>query len=236
MSENTKEKLSVKDRGLGLGGVFAVSVIFIALGLLLLFVPQIKPVYIAYVLSIAFVVVGIIWIVQYFLTESYRNINRYGFSAGTLFVILGICAMLKAEVISGYFLLCMGILILVMGVVKLQNALDLKALKDSTWKAVLGLALAVIICAVIVIMNPFRKTEDLARFTYIIMVADGIFSIISMLCLAIRLKKYEKNKDMENKDMEAEELSIPVEDIEAAAEPLAPGREEQEETENERQQ
>ena len=231
MSENTKEKVSAKDRGLG--GVFAVSVSFIVLGLLLLFVPQIKPVYIAYVLSIAFVVVGIIWIVQYFLTESYRNINRYGFSAGTLFVILGICAMLKAEAISGYFLLCMGILILVMGVVKLQNALDLKALKDPAWKAVLGLALAVIICAVIVILNPFQKMEDLAHFTYIIMVADGIFSIISILCLAIRLKKYEKKKDMENKGMEVEELHMPEEGTEAAREPLTPGREE---TEHERQQ
>lgn len=231
MSKNTKEKLSSKDRGMGLGGVFAVSAIFIVLGLLLLLVPQIKPVYIAYAMSIAFVVVGIIWIVQYFLTEAYRNINRYGFSAGTLCVILGICAMLKAEAISGYFLLCMGILILVMGVVKLQNALDLKALEASTWKAVLGLALAVMICAVIVIMNPFQKTEDLARFTYIIMVADGIFSIISILCLAVRLKKCEKNKDMKT-----EELHIPVEDIEVVEEPLAPGRKEQEETENERQQ
>jgi uncharacterized membrane protein HdeD (DUF308 family) len=209
MSKNTKEKFFMKEKSIGLGGVFTVSAAFILLGLLLLFIPQIKPLYLAYILSIAFIVVGIMWIVQYFLTESYRNINRYGFSAGTLLVVLGICAMLKAEEISTYFLLCMGFLIMVMGIVQLQNALDLMALNDPMWKIVLGLSLAVILCAIIIVMNPFQTTENLARFTYIIMVIDGIFGIASMIFLAISLKNYEKNQGIK-----ADEIQIPVEDIE----------------------
>ncbi len=209
MSKNTKEKFIMKEKSIGLGGVFTVSAAFILLGLLLLFIPQIKPLYLAYILSIAFIVVGIMWIVQYFLTESYRNINRYGFSAGTLLVVLGICAMLKAEEISTYFLLCMGFLIMVMGIVQLQNALDLMALNDPMWKIVLGLSLAVILCAIIIVMNPFQTTENLARFTYIIMVIDGIFGIASMIFLAISLKNYEKNQGIK-----ADEIQIPVEDIE----------------------
>ena len=209
MSKTTKEKFFMKEKSIGLGGVFTVSAAFILLGLLLLFIPQIKPLYLAYILSIAFIVVGIMWIVQYFLTESYRNINRYGFSAGTLLVVLGICAMLKAEEISTYFLLCMGFLIMVMGIVQLQNALDLMALNDPMWKIVLGLSLAVILCAIIIVMNPFQTTENLARFTYIIMVIDGIFGIASMIFLAISLKNYEKNQGIK-----ADEIQIPVEDIE----------------------
>lgn len=209
MSKNTKEKFFMKEKSIGLGGVFTASAAFILLGLLLLFIPQIKPLYLAYILSIAFIVVGIMWIVQYFLTESYRNINRYGFSAGTLLVVLGICAMLKAEEISTYFLLCMGFLIMVMGIVQLQNALDLMALNDPMWKIVLGLSLAVILCAIIIVMNPFQTTENLARFTYIIMVIDGIFGIASMIFLAISLKNYEKNQGIK-----ADEIQIPVEDIE----------------------
>ncbi len=209
MSKNTKEKFFMKEKSIGLGGVFTVSAAFILLGLLLLFIPQIKPLYLAYILSIAFIVVGIMWIVQYFLTESYRNINRYGFSAGTLLVVLGICAMLKAEEISTYFLLCMGFLIMVMGIVQLQNALDLMALNDPMWKIGLGLSLAVILCAIIIVMNPFQTTENLARFTYIIMVIDGIFGIASMIFLAISLKNYEKNQGIK-----ADEIQIPVEDIE----------------------
>lgn len=226
MSKNTKEKFFMKEKSAGLGGVFTVSAAFILLGLLLLFIPQIKPLYLAYILSVAFIVVGIMWIVQYFLTESYRNINRYGFSAGTLLVVLGICALLKSEEISAYFLLCMGFLIMVMGIVQLQNALDLMALNDPMWKIVLGLSLAVIICAIIIIMNPFQTTENLARFTYIIMVIDGIFSIASMIFLAISLKNYEKNPSMKT-----DEIQIPVEDIEVVEDfpPASEMREEQEE-------
>lgn len=230
MSKNTKEKFFMKEKSIGLGGVFTVSAAFILLGLLLLFIPQIKPLYLAYILSIAFIVVGIMWIVQYFLTESYRNINRYGFSAGTLLVVLGICAMLKAEEISTYFLLCMGFLIMVMGIVQLQNALDLMALKDPMWKIVLSLSLAVILCAIITVMNPFQTTENLARFTYIVMVIDGIFGIASMIFLAISLKNYEKNQGMR-----AEEIQIPVEDIEIVEDipPASEVNEEQEEKANE---
>ena len=216
MSKNTKEKFFIKEKSVGLGGVFAISAAFILLGLLLLFIPQIKPLYLAYILSIAFIVVGIMWIVQYFLTESYRNINRYGFSAGTLLVVLGICALVKAEEISAYFLLCMGFLIMVMGIVQLQNALDLMALGDSMWKVALGLSLTMIICAIIIVMNPFQTIENLSRFTYIVMVIDGIFSIASMIILAVSLKNYEKNHDIEKN-----EIQIPEEDIEVVDFPTA---------------
>lgn len=172
--------------------IISAACIYIFMGLLLLLIPKIQLITIAYVLSAASIVMGIALIVKYFLAEAYRNMNQYGFSVGSLFVILGVCAMVKAEVVSQYFLLCMGILLLVSAIVKLQNALDLKALDYRIWNVFLGIAVLILICAVTVIMNPFAETGDLEHFTYIILIADGTLSLISTLCLSFQVRKYQE--------------------------------------------
>jgi uncharacterized membrane protein HdeD (DUF308 family) len=193
MSKNTNENKLDKRQPNVTMVVITISCIFIMMGLLLLFVPQIQMITIAYVFSAVAIVLGIIMIVKYFLMEAYHNMNQYGFSVGSLFVIIGVCAMVKAEAVSQYFLLCMGILILVSAMVKLQNALDLKALEYKIWSIFLGIAVVMLICAIVIILNPFSKAGDLEHFTYIILVADGALGLISTLFLYFQVRRYDKS-------------------------------------------
>lgn len=193
MSKNTNEKQMDRRQPNATMIVITTACIFIMMGLLLLFVPQIQMITIAYIFSSVAIVLGIIMIVKYFLTEAYHNMNQYGFSAGSLFVIVGVCAMVKAETVSEYFLLCMGILILVSAIVKLQNALDLKALDYGIWTVFLGIAAVILVSAIIIILNPFSKAGDLEHFTYIILVADGALSLLSTLFLTFQVRKYKKS-------------------------------------------
>lgn len=205
MSENTKENQLGKRQPNVTLLVITAACIFILMGILLLTVPQIQIVTIAYILSTAAIVLGIILIVRYFLSEAYRNMNQYGFSVGSLFVIIGVCAMVKAEAVSEYFILCLGLLILVSAVVKLQNALDLKALEYRIWTVFLGIAIAMLSCAVVILIAPFAKPEDLEHFTYVILIADGAFGLISTICLHRQVKRFEKSmKQFEDAAKETE--------------------------------
>ncbi|MCI5493031.1 MAG: DUF308 domain-containing protein [Lachnospiraceae bacterium] len=194
MAENTKEK---NKQPAITAIILVISAIFAGLGLVLLFVPQIQILTVIYLLGGVFIITGIVFIVQYFLKEAYRNMNQYGFSAGTLLVILGSCMMVRAGQVAEYFILGMGIFLLIAAVIKLQNALDLKALGERIWVLFCLLAAAIAVCALIIILDPFTQPADRNHFTYIILVADGVFTLISMLFLMLRVKKYQKTKNDE---------------------------------------
>lgn len=196
------------------GYVILFSLILALLGLLLLLVPQIQLTYIVYALSIAIIVVGIFLIVRYFLTESYRNMSRYGFSVGVLFVILGICAMLRAQVLAEYLVLCLGVFILIMGIIQLQNAVDLNYLKNKYWLILLALALLALIFSVVILINPFKESIEI--FTYISLIIEGLISLISMFCLSVSIRKFEANAAVakyETIEVVTEELEVNEESI-----------------------
>ena len=69
----------------------------------------------------------------FFLEESYKNLNQYGFSIGVFLVIIGVCTLVKNQEMAKSFQLYIGVCILLTAIIKLQNAMDLKALKDRTW-------------------------------------------------------------------------------------------------------
>lgn len=174
--------------------ILSAAVLGILLGLFLLLFPGAQMIQIVYAIGILLIVAGIISIVRYFMTESYRRLNCYTFSAGALMVVLGICALLRAEIVSSYLIICLGIWLLASGVIKLQNALDLEAMKDKAWWVILLLAVAVMICGAVVLLNPFADRNDLNFFTYIMLVADGALSLFSVIYLTIRLRRFQKQQ------------------------------------------
>ena len=79
---------------------------------------------------------------KYFLTGSYRDIGKYGFSAGVLCVLIGVMLLVRTSEIAAYFSLFLGICILLTAVIKLQNAVDLKSIHNAGWFIFLLIALA----------------------------------------------------------------------------------------------
>ena len=128
-----KTEKKQKGIGLGTGMIIGIAIIYILFGLAIEFVPQFKEIYIIYIAGAIFVVFGIIMIVKYFLTGSYRDIGKYGFSAGVLCVLIGVMLLVRTSEIAAYFSLFLGICILLTAVIKLQNAVDLKSIHNAGW-------------------------------------------------------------------------------------------------------
>ncbi len=204
MPKNTSEKKGWADLG-QTGYVISAAVLLALLGLLLLFVPQIQIVYIVSLVSCIMIVVGIMLMIRYFIKESFRNLNQYDFSIGVMLVSLGILSLLNAKPISQYFILVLGISILVAATMQLQNALDLKAMKDKMWPLLLVLAPISLLCAGVIISNPFKQTADLEQFTYVVLVIEGLLSLLSLLYLSIRIRQYQQNAEQIENTIENQE-------------------------------
>ena len=162
---------------------------------LLLFVPQIKLIYMCYFMCSVTMIAGIYMIVRYFMTDAFRNMNEYGFSVGVLIVVLGVCGIIRAEKLADSFVILLGIALACSGIVKLQYALDLKRMKDNIVSyIVLAISIFVICVAVLVILQPFEGKDwfqaEIAR--WYVMLIDGGLGVLLFIYMAIRLKLYNK--------------------------------------------
>ena len=139
---------------------------------------------------------------RYFLKESYKNLQEYGFSVGVAFVIIGVIAIVRAASLADYFILTLGVLMLGASIFKLQTAMDLNALHDRSF--VIWLCIAVIFagCAIAVIMNPFGSVDDQMMFAQYVLVADGVISLAGSLYLYFRLKSAKKQETIPENDEE----------------------------------
>lgn len=171
------------------------SVVFLVLGGLLLFVPKITPAILCYSLAGGIMGIGVILIVRYFMTEAYKNIQSYGFSFGVLLILCGSIILARTTILSEYLYTALGALMLAASVFKLQNALDLKAIRDAYWWIWLLIAFVFAIFATVIIVNPFSDKKTLAQFASVLVLIDGIISLIGTLYLAFRLRAWKKQLD-----------------------------------------
>ena len=198
-TEITKEKKDPKNMTNLV--VILMALVFIGLAAIMLFVPDIelKPEYLCYVVGAAVVIAGIVQIVRYFITDAYKNMNEYGFSIGTLCVILGICILLRASVIGGVIDLFLGCFVLLMGVVMLQHSLDLRRMADATWGLVIVLAALSMLCGVGLILKPSPDKIAYASYIWwIVLIVSAVGFLVNIYTM-IRLAVY---KHKENKKPE----------------------------------
>lgn len=224
--KKTKEKTKQTQGLTGVAVILCMAIINVILGVVMLFVKQIEIKTLCYILITLLIILGFGLIIKYLMTESYKNINQYGFSVGTLFVILGICGLLKVDEVAGYFIVCLGIWLLASAVIKLQYALDLKALKDMAWGFLLVVSAVIAICAICVIINPFSEDTYHTYFTYIVLTADGILSLISTTYLALRIKKYAKQLERQDVQNSDQIFEVPENETGNAAEDIEQNKEE----------
>lgn len=199
-----------------------VSLVYLLLGVLLIIIPKLQLEYVCYGISVVLVILGIIFIVKYFLTESYKNLNQYGFSIGVFLVIIGVCTLVKNEQMAKSFQLYIGICILLTAIIKLQNAMDLKALGDRVWSVICVVSVAIMACAIIIIINPFSDRNYEVALTYFSLLFDGITSLFSYNYLAFRIKRHEKRQRMrdavKSREVEDKTEEAPKENTSESAE------------------
>ena len=177
------------------------SIIFIAVALVMLFVKDATVEYILYAICGTAIAAGIFAIVRYFVRKAYCDLNEYGFAEGVLLVTLGICGLVKVESLAPLFLTVVGIALLISGVVKLQSALGLRMMNDAIWFLVLIISVIVIGFSVFVLLKPDMNQT----YTWYVLLADGILGLVNVIYQDFRIKAYN-SAEVRAKEKEESEL------------------------------
>ena len=189
MSESNERH---KKKGIGTGGIVGISFFYILLGLVMIFFPKISEVYIIYAICAVLIVLGILLIVRYFRNECFKDLQSYGFSAGVLAIVAGVCIMMNAGEIAESFGMVLGICILLTSVVKLQDAVDLNAMENRSWFIFLIIALAFVAASVLILLDPMDKNDENFTYIYYILIADGAFGLFDTVYMIGAIRMYEK--------------------------------------------
>lgn len=136
------------------------------------------------VTGIVLMILGIIEIVKYFKTSAEEAFLGQTLVKGLVSVLAGAFCAFRTE----WFILTFpaltiiyGIIILLVGLGKVQLTVDMVRRKNKNWLWAAVNAAISIVCAVIILNNPFTSTAVLWGFTGASLIVEGIFDIITFV-------------------------------------------------------
>lgn len=156
----------------------------LVIGILLLIDPIGFTVGIIIVAGIALLVNGLINVIRYFRTSPEEAARQQLLAQGLIALLGGMFCVLNPNWFTATFpviALLYGVAVLVAGLGKIQMTVDMLRLKINKWFLGAISALVSIICAVVIINNPFASTMVLWMFTGISLIVEAIFDAVVLI-------------------------------------------------------
>jgi len=156
----------------------------ILVGILLLIDPVGFTSGIIIVFGIVLAVIGVISLFKYFRMDAETAAQENGLVKGLIFAIFGLFCAFKSEwfIITFPLLTVLyGILTLISGVSKVQWAVDMLRAKQKYWFVEVIGAILTIVCAVLILSNPFTSTAFLWTFIGVTMIVEAVVDVFAFV-------------------------------------------------------
>nr|WP_294660613.1 DUF308 domain-containing protein [uncultured Blautia sp.] len=199
-----------------LKGQIVTSIIYIALGACLAFMPvNTINVICKFVFGILLILVGFYHILIYILEKLNSTILDL-FSGGVLMVI-GIFLFMNPQIVVKLLPILLGTFILVDSIWSLKGSFKLKKRGSGAWKILLIGSLIFIGLGISLVINPFTMVKYTVIFAGWIFLCNGVVDLIYLILLRRGLK--ELKQEAEAVDADSEIIS---DDAESSAQPEEP--------------
>ena len=151
--------------------------------------------------GIVLLLFGLGSIIQYFRMDAEEAATSQGLMKGILLLLLGWLCTFKTQWFLVTFPLLTfvyGVAILISGLGKLQWAVDMLRMKKEKWYLAAVGALLSVICAVVILCNPFSSTEVLWIFTGITLICEAKMDLVTFFMN----RKQGTEKAVDSKEIE----------------------------------
>lgn len=165
------------------GNTMIMFLIEAVVGILLLIDPVKFTSGIIIIAGIALMICGLVSVIRYFRSDPREAAVGQLLAKGIIFLLAGAFCTFNSEwfiVTFPIIAVLYGIGILLMGVGKLQTAVDLLRMKNKKWWWSAISAAISVISALVIILNPFTTTVVLWQFTGISLLVEAVFDIITL--------------------------------------------------------
>lgn len=170
MTKN-KVKLEKKNSSNNLSKTLILGLI----GLILLLIPASFNKFIGLIVGFSLLLIGIIQIIKYVKNkDSFSNIDLI---SGILYSALGIIIILNPRAVMELVTVCLGIYLIINGLIKVKLAITLKQLTNR-WIGTLVMAIVTIILGFLLIFNPFGSVVAITQLMGAFLVIVTLFDLI----------------------------------------------------------
>lgn len=187
---------SVRPMQVAKTGCIVMSVLFCALGALLLFMPELSASLIGILIAAMLIVFGLIKLTGYFSRDLYRLAFQYDLAIGILLVALGLMLLTKPGRAMDFMCLILGIAVASDGFFKIQMSLDAKRFGLSTWWLILILGVIAGIAGLAAAFHPVEGTKVLMMLLGASLLAEGLLTLSVTLC-AVKIIRDQRKDEIE---------------------------------------
>ncbi|MEG1072105.1 MAG: DUF308 domain-containing protein [Oscillospiraceae bacterium] len=164
------------------------ALIYVALGVVLLFWPDMTSTILCFTLGIALTVYGALLIIGFFAKGDSNRTFQFELMVGIIAAAIGLFALIRPDAVLKILPITFGVIILIDSFVNLKRTLELHQMGYEKWWVVLILALLTAALALLVIFNPFGALNTLIMVIGGILIYQGISDLwaISRISKAAR--------------------------------------------------
>lgn len=170
------------------------------IGILLIINPVIFTSGIVIACGIVLIIVGLISIIKYFCMNTQEAVLSQNLLKGLVLLLVGTLCVLNYKWFFATFSLLTiiyGAMILLAGLGKIQWTVNMIRLKREKWFLMGISAIISIVCAIVIIFNPFATITILWQFTGISLIVEAIFDVVSLIL-------NRQKKEIEDKETDAD--------------------------------
>lgn len=159
------------------------GVLYIIIGLVLLFWPGLSVQLICHVVGGAILLYGASRIVRYVSSRKNSTAEAADLVIGILTALVGAFIAMNATFIASILPWMCGLVMFIGSIGKIQTAFALKRAQTSWWKGTMLSAVVTAFLGLTMLMNPFASVLALIRFFGVALLLDGVSGVISQFML-----------------------------------------------------
>ena len=176
-------------------GMLILSIVFIALGLLLLVMPQTSLLWICYAFGAVVLITGVVCLVQYVRIRGSGFAAPFFLVAGVITAALGLFTLARPEVVASFLPVVFGIFILVDGFSRIGTAVDLARRQGDKWWLMMLFSLLSIALGILLLVNPFGAAVSVVMLCGVLLIVEGVVNLSCVVYTAMELRTLDRMAD-----------------------------------------
>lgn len=172
------------------------GIVSLLMGIILMINPNFTLTGLCSVVGAVLLIVGVIVLLLYFAKAEYKNLQSSDFAVTMCMILGGILVMVRKEDISDIFPQFFSIFLMLSGIMKMQQAMDLMGIKSSAWLGHFVIGSVMVLLSGLVLIMPeadwFVGKDRIPLYLCILLIADGVFSIACLIDATAKKNQYRK--------------------------------------------
>ena len=173
--------------------MFVMQLVYLALGLALVFAPDMSARVLCYACGAALLAVGLLAVWRFAAARQERLLFAwFSLVYGVLFTVLGIFLLVQPDTVLTVLPAVFGVFVLLDSLGRIQNALELRRAGLVRRWGVLFFALLSVALGVVILINPFAALTTTVRVIGAVLLIESVLGLACALYTSLVLRELEK--------------------------------------------